>query len=287
MEVIRNIKKHKIREYYLDYFLNKFWFIPSDALQRSIEANIWSLCKFITPVLEIGIGNGQLTNFLFKNHPQIEVGIDIEESGLELARKLEMSRDIKRYKKVMRVNAEKMPFKQNTFNTVISNSTFEHIDKDTLAIAEVARVLKKDGLFFLTVPSEYLPRWILEYEKKEGNSETNQLELFNTRAAHLHYHTIDYWSKCFNKHNMKIIFHQFYFPKNVSVYWYKLFRFFTQKIYGRELWSYLGQSKLTKIIPKKVIIAIFKKMMFKNVYLKGFITNNEVGGQLFMVARKI
>jgi ubiquinone/menaquinone biosynthesis C-methylase UbiE len=252
-----------------------------------MEANIWNLCKFETPILDIGIGNGKLTNLLFRGHPQIEVGIDIEESGLEMARALEMSKGKKRYKKVMHANAEKMPFKDRTFNTVVSNSTFEHIDNDLKAVSEVARVLKKGGLFFLTLPSEYLPQWILEYEKmKDSNKAEEQLEKFNKRTVHLHYRSVDYWSNYFKKNNMKLVFNRYYFPKNVALYWYKIVKIFIHQINNRELWSYLGHSKLTKVLPKKVIINLLEKRILKNAYNHGFFTNSELGGQMFMVAKK-
>lgn len=288
MQGIKNNKKYKVKKSYLNYFLEGYWFMPSDVLQRSIEVNVWSLCKFTPPILDVGIGNGQLTNFLFKDHPQIEVGIDIEENGLKMAGALEMSKGKKRYKKVMHVNAAEMPFKDAVFNTVVSNSTFEHIDEDLRAISEVARVLKKNGLFFLTVPSEYLPQWILEYEKKKDSDKAEeQLEKFNKRAVHLHYRSVNYWSDYFKSNNVKLIFHRFYFPKNVTLYWYKIFKIFTSKINNRELWSYLGQSKFTKFLPRKIIISLLEKRILKKAYDKGFFTNNEVGGQLFMVAKKV
>lgn len=288
MQAVRNNKKYKVKKNYLDFLLEKYWFIPPDVLQRGIEANIWSLCKFKAPILDIGVGNGQLTNFLFKDHPQFEVGIDIEKSGLEMAKELEMSKEKKRYKKIMHVNAENMPLKDGSFNTVVSNSTFEHIDKDLIALSEVARVLKKNGLFFLTVPSAYLPQWILEYEKEINiNAAKERLKNFNKRTVHLHYRSIDCWSDYLKKSNMELVFHRFYFPKEVALYWYKLINFFTFKINNRELWSYLGQSRLTTFLPKNVIISLLSRVFLKDAYENGFFTNNEIGGQLFMIAKKV
>lgn len=47
------------------------------------------------------------------------------------------------YKKIVAGNATDLPFKDQTFKTVISNSTFEHISADKKAVSEVGRVLKK------------------------------------------------------------------------------------------------------------------------------------------------
>lgn len=284
----RQQKKYKVNPYYLRYFLKEFWFIPSDILQRGMEANIWSRCIFKSPILDIGIGNGKLTNFLFKDHPQIDVGIDIEESGLEMAKELKMSNGKKRYKKVLWANAEKMPFKDESFRTVISNSTFEHIDKDLKAVAEVGRVLKKDGLFFLTVPSEYLQKWILEYEeKKKGKFGKKQLEIFNKRTQHYHYRPMSDWERSFKKNNLELVFYKYYFQRDVALYWYKLFTFFTRNIGKRELWSLIGHSKFTPFIPKRLTKIVLEKKILKGAYNDGFFVDSDEGAQLFMVLKKV
>lgn len=275
-------KNYTAKVSYLKQYLSLFWFIPSDVLQRAIEANIWSLCTFKAPVLEIGIGNGEISEFLFKQHPQVAVGIDIEKEGLERAQKGG------KYKKVLCVNAEKMPFKDESFNTVISNSTFEHINKDLKGVSEVARVLRKDGLFFLTAPSNYLKEWILEYEKeKDPMQAKNKLKKFNKRAYHLHYRSLSEREQNFKKNNLEIIFYQYYFPKEVALFWYTLFTIFTITIRGRELWSYLGQSKITKYLPKKILINLLQNYLLKEKYKKAFFTNSVPGGQLFIVAKKV
>lgn len=288
IEYFKTKKKYVPNSFYLKYFLNSFWFIPSDVLQRSMEANIWNLCKFKAPVLDIGVGDGTLSNFLFRGHPQIEIGIDIEDQGFDSARAIEISKGVKRYKKVLKVNAEKMPFKNKSFNTVVSNSTFEHITNDLSAVSEVSRVLKKNGLFFITVPSEFLPKWVLEYEQvKDIKNAENNLNAFNERLNHLHYRSLKNWESVFKKNDMEIIFYRYYFPKQVALTWYRLFILMTRKFLKRERWSYTGHSKLTKILPKKIIINHLEKRLQKT-YEKAFFTDDfEPGAQLFIVAKKM
>lgn len=282
MSYFKIAKKYKPKKAILNYFLKQYWFIPSDVLQRSMEANIWDLCTFKPPVLEIGIGNGKLTNFLLRNHPTIDVGIDIDKKGIESAKQT------KNYKKVLIANAEKMPFKNNTFSTVISNSTFEHIANDFLAISEVSRVLKKDGLFFLTVPSNFLQDWILEHEKEKNPKTANgHLKRFNKRTAHLHYHSLEEWKKQFSSCNLEVLIAKYYFPKYVALYWYKLFTIFTKTFRGKELWSYLIHSRIAKFIPQKFIAYFLIQPMLKKKYESGFFTENKPGAQIFIVGKKI
>lgn len=277
MNFFKESKTYKPKNIYFELFIDKFWFIPSDVLQRSLEASIWDLCKFKHPILDIGIGNGEITPLIFKNINKIDYGIDIEENGLSQAMKTD------RYKNVSCQDASKMKFGNSLFNTVVSNSTFEHIEKDIKAISEIARVLKKNGLCFLTVPSNFLPEWIL---RLEINDSKQKLKKFNKRANHLHYRSILEWEKIFNDNGMEIQFYKFYFSKNIAIFWYKMFRVFTFKINNKEIWSYIGFSKISKIIPKELFKNLEKQILLK-YFKKGFFTNDNRGAMLFMVAKKV
>ncbi len=282
MEFIKQAKKYKVKKSYLTHFLQTYWFIPSDVLQRGIEANIWGLCRFRRPVLDIGVGNGRMSNYIFRNSPRMDVGIDLDESGLESARKTN------KYIKVLHANAENMPFENGSFNTVVSNSTFEHVVNDLRAISEVARVLKKNGLFFTTVPSEYMKKWVLEYEEKKNMAQSQEnLIKFDKRANHLHYRSLNDWRKYLKKNNLEIVFCKYYFPKEIALLWYKLFKKFTYRLGNREVWSIISDFRITKFIPKGMIINYLKNKMLKNAYENGFFIDSGVGAQLFMIAKKI
>lgn len=262
------------------FFLEKYWFVPSDILQRAIEANIWQLCIFKRPILSIGIGNGELDSLLFEKNGLMDVGIDIDNSQLATARKLGI------YKKVLAVNAEKMPFKSGEFNSAVSNSTFEHIQNSVKAVSEVSRVLKRGGLFFFTTPSNFLSEWILEYEEnRDQKSAPQKIKDFNTRAQHLHYLSLSAWEKTLDNNGFDVVLHKYYFSKSAAVYWYKLFSLYTKKIRGKEILSYLGQSKLSKFVPKEVIKYFLNKGTFYSTYSKEVFVEKE-GAQHFFVARK-
>lgn len=281
MEFIRQANKYKVKESYLDYFLEKYWFIPSDVLQRGIEANIWDLCRFRMPILEIGIGDGLMSTFIFRNQPTIDVGIDLEESGLKRAR------ETKKYKKVLCANAENLPFKNASFNTVVSNSTFEHIANDIKAISEVSRVLKKGGLFFLTIPSKFLQKWILEFEERVGKGKSQKnLMKFNKRANHLHYRSLNKWRHYLKSNSLEIVFYKYYFPKRTAMVWYEIFKKFTCKLGSREVWSIFANSRVMKLISKVLIIKFLKNVVLKNAFKNGFFINSGKGAQLFIIAQK-
>jgi ubiquinone/menaquinone biosynthesis C-methylase UbiE len=51
-------------------------------------------------------------------------------------------------------DAECLPLKNECFDVVLCNCALEHIKNDEKAIEETYRVLVKNGIFILTVPSE-------------------------------------------------------------------------------------------------------------------------------------
>ena len=48
-------------------------------------------------------------------------------------------------------NAERLPFRNAVFDAVFSISTFEHLDRDTIALREMKRVMKEGGRAVLTL----------------------------------------------------------------------------------------------------------------------------------------
>ena len=50
-------------------------------------------------------------------------------------------------------DALNLPFKDNTFDRIICSEVMEHVDDDFKACAELARVLKPEGLIAITVPT--------------------------------------------------------------------------------------------------------------------------------------
>lgn len=274
-------KKFKVRNKYLELFLQEYWFAPQDVLLRSIEANLLRVCRFKHPILDIGIGDGGISRLLFPSGLKIDVGIDLEETGFKKAEAIGV------YQKVMCADAQKMPFKNASFNTVVSNSTFEHIKDDLKAISEVSRVLKKNGYFLITVPSEFLQETILSIEGiKNQKRAKDALNKFNKRLNHFHYRSLPQWESILQKNNLRLVYHKYYFPKYVTHVWYWLLKRSLSKFRGRELWSYLAHSHLRIFIPKKLVIYLLGKYVLKKAYYAGIPTRSDSGSMLFLVARK-
>lgn len=140
--------KKKVKDnskYYLERFLK---IAPlSHALWRAVEAMSFDQVKLKSPVLDLGCGWGEFAGVVFN---QMEMGIDINDEELEKAK------EGKQYKKLQWADARKLPFKNNSYGSIVSVSVMEHIDKCEKVISEVHRVLKKGGLFVFSVPTPVL-----------------------------------------------------------------------------------------------------------------------------------
>lgn len=262
--------KIKIDNRILKRFIDKFWFAPCDGYLRAIEAMIWRKIKFVSPVLDIGIGDGRYDSMLFRGR-KIDVGIDPDCDSIQRARK------VKLFKKVICQSGEKMNFKKSSFNTVISNSTFEHIEDDIRAVSEVSRVLKKGGRFMFSVP-------LLKFVKELKGLGVKKKEIlwFDKRVVHLHYRSLEDWQKILRKNKLKIVDKTYFMPPSGLKVWWKLFKIITYRPYYRELWSYLKDSPYGKYAPKK-LLSFFSYFYVKKQYKKSF---SKDGVWLFLIAEK-
>ena len=253
-------------------FIEEFWFAPNDALLRAIETPIWNKYSFKNKKsLTIGIGDGRYDSLLFKKHKKIDVGIDVDQRLVDIAKNLPL------YGKVYCESAEKMHFKDNSFDLVLSNSTIEHINDDLKTISEISRVLKKRGTFLYSVPVKRFPKYLSDL----GVSKED-IKNLNKRVGHKHYRTIEEWKIILKKNNLVILNNYYYMDRKLLKDWWTLFKISTFKPYHRELWSYLKDSPYGKFAPKKIIIWILK-IYLKEKYKKSF---NSKGAWLFIEAVK-
>jgi len=104
-------------------------------------------------VLDIGCGQhlGELSNYI-ANYSKNVVGIDINEDWIKEAKK-------KKGKNVefLVANAEKMPLKDNSVDIAICTWVIEHVERPEKMLSEIKRVLKKDGMLYLTTANNLWP----------------------------------------------------------------------------------------------------------------------------------
>ncbi|MDO8481299.1 MAG: class I SAM-dependent methyltransferase [Nanoarchaeota archaeon] len=93
-------------------------------------------------VLEIGVGVG--TDLLqFAKHGAECYGIDLTKAGIKTTKK--RFEDAKLKANLQVANAEKLPFKDDTFDVVYSMGVIHHVPDMKKAVSEIHRVLKPGG----------------------------------------------------------------------------------------------------------------------------------------------
>ncbi len=93
---------------------------------------------------DVGCGDANLLNQILNNGLlKREELLGIEPSDIRRERSSEGI-------KIVKGTAEKIPFKANHFHMIMSNQVIEHLKEDRPMLKEVRRVLKKDGIFYVS-----------------------------------------------------------------------------------------------------------------------------------------
>jgi ubiquinone/menaquinone biosynthesis C-methylase UbiE len=102
-------------------------------------------------VLDIGCGSGHGSNTLAKKFKEVH-GVDISPEAIAYA---------EQYWKLPNIHFKigdslAIPFPENTFDVVVAFEVFEHLTDWRKFLSEIKRVLKPDGLVYLSTPNKTL-----------------------------------------------------------------------------------------------------------------------------------
>lgn len=146
-------------------------------------------------ILDLGTGSGYLAFPFAEKYKQVEVvGLDIVEKTLEEnQRKVELE-GINNLRFVS-YDGMDFPFEDNSFDIVISRYALHHFPAIHDTFREISRVLKKNGILFLSDPTpndDDIERFVDEYMqmKKDG---------------HIKFYTKDEWEKIGNSVDLMYI----------------------------------------------------------------------------------
>ena len=94
-------------------------------------------------ILDIGAGDGSISSYFSKNNDVFCVDV--------------MDQRKNKGAKFKEVKSAKLPFKNNEFDIVISNHVIEHIDEQETHLNEIKRVLKSNGICYISTPNWNFP----------------------------------------------------------------------------------------------------------------------------------
>lgn len=130
-------KKERIKEGYdrtAEFYDKRYEEIQFEKYRRTIKFSVENL-----KILDLGCGTGLLAKFLSRRDL---VGIDLSFKMLKVAKKR---------CKVVQADMDHLPFRDSIFDLVFSFTSLQNLPHFKVAIREVSRVLKKNGIFIFTV----------------------------------------------------------------------------------------------------------------------------------------
>lgn len=90
------------------------------------------------------------TGLMLRHFPEASIGLDINPRNLKKA-KIHAPQA-----KLVLGDIEKIPFKNNSFSTIVCTEVLEHLPTPSVALKEIFRVLEKGGLLIGSVPAKNL-----------------------------------------------------------------------------------------------------------------------------------
>lgn len=210
---------------------------------------------FQRPILDFGCGDGTFASFLFK---KIDYGIDIDNEALAIASKYNI------YKELLSINNSLIPIKSGTISSVISNSVLEHCTDLDKILAEISRVLKKNGHFIFTVPTATFKAHMKKYFGNKICTYVNQ------KWFHRNLYDENKWENLLNEHNFSIISLKHYQPDWFTLYYW--------------IYRFLEKSFSFYLPFKHILWNRSKKRIIDQV--RNSIEHTDVGGNIFVIALK-
>lgn len=244
----------------------------SNALWRTAEFHEISRFDVRRPLLDLGCGDGFFAMQLFGS--EIEAGIDLNVEEVGMAKKLGV------YQQLYAIDAGKLPFSSQHFNTVFSNCVMEHVKALDEVLKEVSRVLKTGGRFIFTVPGDHFNE-LLFYAGVFRSLRLKSLAAFYTYAlnkglAHLHVEGPDFWSQRLEKAGLTLVEHKYFMGPEAM----KVFDFTTPLGVASRLWRKLFNR--WTIFPRSWMVPFLRD------YFNRLITDEDatMGGGLLLIAQK-
>lgn len=181
---------------------------PHRAIVRAVESWLLSDLEFDAPVLDLGCGEGHFASLAFRRPPDVAIDLSAAEVAEAERRKF--------YGLVVQGDARRMPFGDEVFGSVVSNSSLEHVEDVDDALRETFRVLRPGGCLVATTPTHRFAEELLGSDIarrfKLERAGTAYGRFFNRISHHHHAEEPDVWRSRLERAGFEVVRHATYFP---------------------------------------------------------------------------
>jgi SAM-dependent methyltransferase len=270
---------------YLVEALDAYWFAPPVALWRAVELRIAAQESYEGPLLDLGCGDGLVARVLFGSEAQIDAGVDLSEVQLRRAEQTGA------YRLVALAAGAGLPFVDQSYATVLSNSVLEHIPDLTPVVREVGRLLMPDGHFIFTVPSEVFRSYLQGYAKRKEAGDLRGAEKYaaavDALLEHHHYYNPSDWRHLLATVRLNVVKTLYYIPQEVEHLWDRMNRLFGV---GKRLspWGVLVSPRLRSLRYQDFLRRLVVRTLSTRwrPYYEMDVPPGGTGGGLLVVARR-
>lgn len=263
----------------LDIAAKTYYWKPSTALFRALEFRAYTSLsiKICNPTLDLGCGDGSVANVL-KKMGFIEAPL----CGLDITlRQAIKAKETSIHHGVLQADANRLPFKDNSFESVFSNGVLCAIPGGAEgAISEVARVLRQGQIFVATVPTNdfidmlLLPKIFKVFSNKLA---LRYIRKLNHRLDHHNgYFSPEEWIKQMEANGFSVEKIEGFFSKKAG-YIYSVVNLQLFRVFG--ILRIMKNGRVTEVMSRFLIRA------YRKIYERDKVVNRPFG-YMIILARK-
>lgn len=243
------------------------------ALLRAVEARLYQpLQPLGAPVLDLGCGDGHFAATTFSR--RLAAGIDPAAAALSEARQRGA------HHLLAQAFGDALPFPDQAFATVISNSVLEHIPEVEPVLAEAARMLQPGGRLIFCVPGDRFAKLLFFTQlfrrlRLEGLARAYE-RYFNRISRHHHCDGLATWEARLARAGLSVTDGFYYFSRRA--------------LHALDLGHYLGLPSLVakRLLGRWILVPSRWNLAWTERWLRPLYHEPlpQVGAYLFVVAQK-
>lgn len=242
---------------WLEAYVSTYYFSPSLALWRSLEAQALGTEPFEGPSLDVGAFDGSFAAAWLGDRPPFDVGLDLRPVR---------SPDTRRaYRSLVTADAQHLPFADRTFNFVLCNSVIEHLPDDLQAMRGMARVLRHGGTLLLSTPSVHFHDSLdgVRAARSRGDEAAARayMQAVDARVSHRRYRSLTEWTDIVHSVGLRLTAHSYCVPPEAAAAWDRWDTWGTRRVAGRDLHGYMASRKLARVVPPAFWKQIFMRLL--------------------------